>query len=93
MCARVCACVSVRADLFVLVCILEARDAGYDARTAIARGLYNSGYVITAAGTIMAVSFFGLMMSRYGRRCARLLQLRVADGGTRSLRATTVRCC
>ena len=50
-CAQLCVCVCVSARARLCMCVWV-------------RGLAGTGYIITAAGTIMALAFFGLMLSR-----------------------------
>ena len=42
---------------------MEYREAGFDDRAAILKGVYKTGGIITAAGTIMAIAFAGLLLS------------------------------
>lgn len=55
--------VCVPDDVFLTVSIVEQRDKGHTTHEAIARGLFNTGYVITAAGVIMAIAFVGLVLA------------------------------
>jgi len=51
-------------DIFLFARIYEYRTIGkLSTRHAIVRGVYNSASIITAAGCIMAISFFGLLFS------------------------------
>ena len=51
-------------DIFLITRIAEFRDKGHTDRNAIIMGVARSGRIISAAGGIMAVAFFGLMFSR-----------------------------
>ena len=50
-------------DIFLITRIVEFRRAGYETNDAISHGLAKTGYIITAAGVIMAVAFSGLLFS------------------------------
>ncbi|MHA1303148.1 MAG: MMPL family transporter [Candidatus Heimdallarchaeaceae archaeon] len=50
-------------DVFLLSRISEYRRKGYTERSAIHKGVYRTGGIISAAGIIMAIAFSGLMMS------------------------------
>jgi uncharacterized membrane protein YdfJ with MMPL/SSD domain len=50
-------------DIFLLVRISEYRDMGFPTKDAISLGIAKTGHIITAAGTIMAVAFSGLLFS------------------------------
>lgn len=50
-------------DVFLTVSIVEERDKGHHTRESVTRGLYRTGYIITAAGIIMAIAFFGLVLA------------------------------
>eukprot|EP01059_Diplonema_ambulator_P003910 TRINITY_DN13601_c0_g1_i1.p1 TRINITY_DN13601_c0_g1~~TRINITY_DN13601_c0_g1_i1.p1 ORF type:complete len:888 (+),score=257.23 TRINITY_DN13601_c0_g1_i1:2-2665(+) len=50
-------------DIFLLTRIIEYRKAGYSTNEAICLGLSKTGYIITAAGIIMAIAFSGLLFS------------------------------
>lgn len=58
--------VSLDYDVFLVTSIEEECDKGHGTHEAVARGLYNTGYIITAAGIIMAVAFSGLVMASIG---------------------------
>eukprot|EP01060_Flectonema_neradi_P011544 TRINITY_DN18595_c0_g1_i1.p1 TRINITY_DN18595_c0_g1~~TRINITY_DN18595_c0_g1_i1.p1 ORF type:complete len:904 (+),score=124.20 TRINITY_DN18595_c0_g1_i1:135-2846(+) len=50
-------------DIFLITRIVEYRRAGYSTVDSICHGLAKTGYIITAAGVIMAVAFSGLLFS------------------------------
>lgn len=50
-------------DIFLASRVLEFRLLGYDEDSSILKGLYKTGGIITAAGTIMAVAFGGLIFA------------------------------
>ena len=50
-------------DIFLASRVLEFRLNGYDEQSSILKGLYKTGGIITAAGTIMAVAFGGLLFA------------------------------
>jgi len=50
-------------NVFLLVRVQEFRQLGLPTSAAIANGLYKTGSIITAAGTIMAIAFCGLLFS------------------------------
>lgn len=50
-------------DVFILMHIYEMYDNGFKPREAVARGLYGTGFIITAAGVIMALAFLGLVLA------------------------------
>uniref|UniRef100_A0A7S2K5X9 Membrane transport protein MMPL domain-containing protein n=2 Tax=Leptocylindrus danicus TaxID=163516 RepID=A0A7S2K5X9_9STRA len=49
-------------DIFLASRVLELRLEGYDEQSSILKGLYKTGGIITAAGTIMAIAFGGLLL-------------------------------
>ena len=51
-------------DVFLFARIYEYHQVGVPTREAIARGVHNTGSVITAAGIIMAIAFCGLLFSQ-----------------------------
>ena len=54
-------------DIFLLTRIFDvAKDDALDTRTSVLRGLCHTGKIITAAGVIMAIAFFGLVLSSVG---------------------------
>eukprot|EP00048_Salpingoeca_helianthica_P017415 m.237109 g.237109 ORF g.237109 m.237109 type:complete len:844 (-) comp20941_c0_seq1:46-2577(-) len=53
-------------DIFLLTRIVEYRRQGLSDRGSILLGLARTGRIITAAGGIMAVAFFGLLFSKIG---------------------------
>jgi len=50
-------------DIFLASRVLEFRMMGYDENSAVLKGLYKTGGIITAAGTIMAIAFGGLIFA------------------------------
>jgi len=50
-------------DLFLSLRIAEFRQLGFTNTAAIRKGVYKTGSIITGAGLIMAIAFFGLMLS------------------------------
>ena len=50
-------------DIFLASRVLEFRLSGYDEQSSILKGLYKTGGIITAAGTIMAIAFGGLIFA------------------------------
>eukprot|EP00047_Mylnosiga_fluctuans_P005590 m.241395 g.241395 ORF g.241395 m.241395 type:complete len:828 (-) comp13839_c0_seq1:140-2623(-) len=60
----ICVGLGLDYDIFLLTRILEYRHAGMSDRQSILMGLARTGRIITAAGGIMAVAFFGLLFSR-----------------------------
>ena len=50
-------------DVFLVTRIVEFRTTGLSTQDAISQGLARTGYIITAAGVIMAVAFCGLFFS------------------------------
>ncbi len=50
-------------DIFLVGRIVELREAGMSTRDAILLGVASTGTIITAAGIIQALAFFGLMLS------------------------------
>eukprot|EP01064_Diplonema_japonicum_P003098 TRINITY_DN12046_c0_g1_i1.p1 TRINITY_DN12046_c0_g1~~TRINITY_DN12046_c0_g1_i1.p1 ORF type:complete len:896 (+),score=46.29 TRINITY_DN12046_c0_g1_i1:45-2732(+) len=50
-------------DIFLITRIIEYRRSGYSTEEAICQGLAKTGYIITAAGVIMATAFSGLLFS------------------------------
>mmetsp|Transcript_39734 Transcript_39734/g.123342 ORF Transcript_39734/g.123342 Transcript_39734/m.123342 type:complete len:923 (+) Transcript_39734:98-2866(+) len=50
-------------DLFLFARVYELRLEGYDNISAVRRALAETGPVITAAGVLMAISFFAIMLS------------------------------
>merc|ERR1712083_86521 len=51
-------------DVFLLGRIVEFRCAGFNDRDAIELGLWKTGKIITAAGSIMTIAFSGLLISK-----------------------------
>ena len=50
-------------DVFLISRVLEFRLRGYTNKASIVKGLYKTGHIITAAGIIMAVAFFGIVIN------------------------------
>jgi uncharacterized membrane protein YdfJ with MMPL/SSD domain len=50
-------------DIFLITSVVEFRDKGFSNRDAIVFGVSSSGTIITVAGVIQALAFFGLLMS------------------------------
>lgn len=50
-------------DLFLSLRIREFRREGFTTTAAIRKGVYHTGSIITGAGVIMGIAFFGLMLS------------------------------
>merc|ERR1712224_1164561 len=50
-------------DIFLVGRIVELRSAGMSTRDAILFGVASTGTIITAAGIIQALAFFGLLLS------------------------------
>ena len=50
-------------EVFIISRILEFREEGLTDNSAVLKGLYKRGGIITAAGVIMAVAFSGLLLS------------------------------
>lgn len=50
-------------DIFLLDRIVEMRQAGHSDDESISLGIAHTGRIITAAGTIMAVAFSGMLLS------------------------------
>jgi uncharacterized membrane protein YdfJ with MMPL/SSD domain len=50
-------------DVFLISRVLEFREEAFTDNSAVLKGLYKTGGIITAAGIIMAVAFSGLLMS------------------------------
>jgi uncharacterized membrane protein YdfJ with MMPL/SSD domain len=50
-------------DLFLSLRIAEFRSLGYTNRSSIRKGIWKTGSIISGAGLIMAIAFFGLMLS------------------------------
>jgi len=57
---------SVDYEVFLFARIFELRKAGYDNKSAIVGGLATTGPKITAAGIIMFLAFFGMLLSSVG---------------------------
>ncbi|KAK2963385.1 putative Trehalose monomycolate exporter MmpL3 [Blattamonas nauphoetae] len=51
-------------DIFLFYRIAEYRDKGYKTHSAVVKATAHSGAIITAAGIVMAIAFFGLIMSK-----------------------------
>eukprot|EP00755_Sulcionema_specki_P024091 Sspe_Gene.80441::Locus_50807_Transcript_1_1_Confidence_1.000_Length_2804::g.80441::m.80441/K06994/K06994; putative drug exporter of the RND superfamily len=51
-------------DIFLVTRIVEYRRLGYSTPDAIVYGMTQTGYIITAAGVIMAIAFSGLLFSQ-----------------------------
>ncbi len=60
----ICVGLGLDYDIFLLTRIAEYRRSGLDDQRAVLMGLARTGRIITAAGGIMAVAFFGLLFSR-----------------------------
>lgn len=63
MCFSIIVGLGLDYDVFLISRIYEYRLNGYTDRAAALKGIYKTGYIITAAGVIMAVAFGGLMIS------------------------------
>ena len=63
MCFSIIVGLGLDYDVFLISRIYEYRLNGYTDRAAALKGIYKTGYIITAAGIIMAVAFGGLMIS------------------------------
>ena len=50
-------------EVFIISRILEFREEGLVNNSAVLKGLYKTGGIITAAGIIMSVAFAGLLLS------------------------------
>ena len=50
-------------DLFLSLRIAEFRRLGFSNTASIRKGVYKTGSIITGAGLIMAIAFFGLTLS------------------------------
>ena len=51
-------------DIFLLSRIVEYRELGYDDRAAVTLGLAKTGWIISAAGLVMAIAFGGLLLAQ-----------------------------
>jgi len=63
MCFSILVGLGLDYDIFLLSRIIEYRKLGYDDRSSIVKGIYRTGGIITAAGTIMCIAFAGLLLS------------------------------
>ena len=50
-------------DVFIISRIAEFRELGYDDSSAITLGLAKTGWIISAAGLVMAIAFGGLFLA------------------------------
>jgi RND superfamily putative drug exporter len=50
-------------DIFLVSRIYEYRLLGFTSDSAVVKGIYRTGSIITGAGVIMAIAFAGLMLS------------------------------
>jgi uncharacterized membrane protein YdfJ with MMPL/SSD domain len=53
-------------DIFLFARVIEYRQKGYDNRSAVVKGMCQTGPIISAAGTIMALAFMGNMLGPFG---------------------------
>merc|ERR1719359_2250720 len=53
-------------DIFLFARVMEYRLKGYDNRSAVVKGMCQTGPIISAAGTIMALAFMGNMLGPFG---------------------------
>jgi len=53
-------------DIFLFARVMEYRQKGYDNRSAVVKGMCQTGPIISAAGTIMALAFMGNMLGPFG---------------------------
>jgi uncharacterized membrane protein YdfJ with MMPL/SSD domain len=53
-------------DIFLFARVVEYRSKGYDNRSAVIKGMCQTGPIISAAGMIMALAFAGNMLGPFG---------------------------
>jgi len=53
-------------DIFLFARVIEYRQKGYDNRSAVVKGMCQTGPIISAAGSIMALAFCGNMLGPFG---------------------------
>lgn len=63
MCFSIIVGLGLDYDVFLISRVFEYRLEGYTDHAAALKGVYMTGYIITAAGVIMAIAFGGLMAS------------------------------
>lgn len=56
-------------DIFLFARVMELRLEGYDNRAAVVGALSTTGPTITSAGLIMALAFFGMILSKITMDC------------------------
>lgn len=64
LCFSILVGLSLDYDVFLLIRVREYRSKGYSERDSVLLGLTSTGRIITAAGAIMAIAFFGLLFSK-----------------------------
>merc|ERR1719313_2270632 len=53
-------------DIFLFARVIEYRQKGFDNRSAVVKGMCQTGPIISAAGSIMALAFMGNMLGPFG---------------------------